>query len=441
MIYFLILLSYFLVALNFDAPERVSNLSNIVIVLEHTAVLLVAKLIIKKQLGKVGLARRYYLFFLVSYCISILYLYTEWSDNLYKTFSTGWDAFDPIKYYSMAVVSIKSGYLFDGMMYFPCAYVFYGIMKVLGINPLVPLFVNEIVFVYAVCLIAKHINVNTPHHLKYYSWLMLIPEVICFNVTSSKDILCCLCATIICVKAAELLKSKITIGNLFVIGVTFAVFALARLSLAMASICGVILTVVFSNKMSKKTILLIALAGAMVAGAFTISNTTEVSADAVTERVEKQSSGDMSSSSDLVGQSSNSFARKIIPHNAVESIVFGFIRSICYVVIDPRFVKAPINTLVPFQGLTMLILVDYTTLLMCISSYFIFFWITKRYKKEDACVKEIFIVGALYWYAVGTFNPLMIHVRYRLVYDILFFAIAIRAYLTRPHKKTGIYGK
>lgn len=441
MIYFLILLSYFLVALNFDAPERVSNLSNIVLVIYHTVVLFAAKLIIKKQLGKVGLARRYYLFFLVSYCISILYLYTEWSDNLYKTFSTGWDAFDPIKYYSMAVESIKSGYLLDGMVYFPCSYVFYGIMKVLGINPLVPLFVNEIVFVYAVCLIAKHINENTPHHLKYYSWLMLIPEVVCFNVTSSKDILCCLCATIICVKAAELLKSKITIGNLIVIGVTFAVFVLARTSLAMASICGVILTVVFSNKMSKKTILLIALAGAMVAGAFTISNTTEVSADAVTERVETQVSGDVSDAAELAGQSSNSFARKIIPHNSVEYIVFGFIRSICYVVIDPRFVKTPINTLVPFQGLTMLILVDYTTLLMCISCYFIFFWIIRRHKKEDACVKDVFVIGALYWYAVGTFNPLMIHVRYRLVYDILFFAIAIRAYLTRPHKKTGIYGK
>ena len=438
MIYFLILLSYALIAINFGAPLRVSNIPDVLVVLEHTLVLYLCHGIVKRHFHDTKNRRRYYIFFLVSYCISILYLYTEWGDKLFNTFSTGWDAFDPIKYYSMAAVSIKNGYLFEDMKMFPVSFVYYVIMKIFGMNPLVPLFFNEVVFVYAICILTKYMNTNTPQHLKYYSWLLLIPEVICYNVTSSKDILCCLCATIVFVKSATLLKKGISRHDIFILAFFFIILVLARTSLAMASVCGVLLMAIFSRRLSKKQILLIGVALSMAVGVFVLSSGRDSSADNIANNVEAQVSGDVSGAAQLNGQSANSFAQKIIPHNTVEYIVFGFIRSICYVVIDPRFIKAPLTTMLPMDGLTMLICVDYTTLVMCIASVYIFFWLLRKYKKEDDYVKDVFLIVALYWYAVGTFNPMMIHVRYRIVYDIFFFAIAIRAYLMRKkNKKRG----
>lgn len=434
MIFFLILLSYLFLVINFGAPAPISNTSDFVLFLEHTGVLIICYVIIKRHFKDKTLCSKYFKFFLIGYCLSLLYLYSEWGQQLYKTFSIGWDAFDPVKYYSMAAVSIQQTPLDFSM--FPVAYVYYVLMKVFGLNPLVPLFFNEICFVYAVCLISLHINEKTPNQLRYYAWLMLIPELLVFNVTSSKDILCCLCATIVFVKSSDLLKKKISVENILVLTFFFIVFVLARTSLAMASICGVMLTLLFTKKLSKKTFFLIAVVLAMGLGAsFLTSGSEYVSTDIVAEKVGTEMSGDVSNAAQLNDQSSSGFANYLIPHNTIEYVVFGFVRSICYIVIDPRFINNPIDVLLPFSGLNMRLFVDYTTLTMFIFCFFFIIWLFRRFRSENSCVKDVFIVTALYWYSVGTFNPMMIHVRYRIVYDILFFSLAIRSYLTR--KKIG----
>lgn len=433
MVAFLVLLSYLLLILNFGAPSRISNLPDYILVLEHTATLYVAYTIIKKHFKEKSLRNRYFVFFLISYCISLIYLYVEWRDQLYKTFSIGWDAFDPVKYYSMAAVSIQETPL--DLSIFPVAYIYYWLMKVFGLNPLVPFFFNEICFVYAVCLISLHINESSPKHMKYYAWLMLIPEILAYNVTSSKDILCCLCATLVFVKSSDLLKKKISGENVCVLGVFFIILVFARTSLAMASICGVMLTLLSSNHLSKKTFFLVLIVIAMGIGASILTSGNEYGGTGVVaEKVGSEISGDVSNAAQLNDQSSNSFAKLLIPHNTLEYILFGFIRSVCYIVIDPRFIKSFFDVVLPLNGLTMPLLVDYTTFAMFISCFYLLGWIVRRYKKEDNCVKDIFIVCALYWYSVGTFNPMMIHVRYRIVYDILFFSLAIRAFVTRKEK-------
>lgn len=190
--------------------------------------------------------------------------------------------------------------------------------------------------------------------------------------------------------------------------------------------------IAFYQKLSKKTFFLIAVVLAMGLGAsFLTSGSEYVSTDIVAEKVGTEMSGDVSNAAQLNDQSSSGFANYLIPHNTIEYVVFGFVRSICYIVIDPRFINNPIDILLPFSGLSMRLFVDYTTLTMFIFCFFLIIWLFRRFRSENSCVKDVFIVTALYWYSVGTFNPMMIHVRYRIVYDILFFSLAIRSYLTR----------
>lgn len=431
----LIVASYLFLMLNFNAPERVSMMPDILLVVEHTGVLILTNWIVKKHFNSISIQRSFYNLFLMGYCMTLLYMFSEWGDSLYKTYSTEWDAFDPIKYFAMATESIRLGGLIEGVEYFPVAQIYYWMMKILGVNPLVPLFFNEVVCCYAVCILAKFINKDTPNDLRHYSWLFLIPELICFNATSSKDVLCMLCATILFVKSCELLKNfskkDLLIGSFF-----FVIFILARTSLAMGSICGVALIVLFSKKRSMQTILLSIVVAAMVLVVFSMSSQFGVGADEISNKVNEELLGDVSNAAELSDQSSNSFARLLIPHNSVEFIVFGFIRSACYIVIDPRFIHSPFSTILPVDGYTMLWLTNLTTLVMFIACFYIAKWFFKALKSEDARVKNMFIIAVLYWYFVGAFNPLMIHIRYRVVYDILFFAVAIRAYLYCKRKRT-----
>ena len=430
LIVFLIIISYVLVILNFGAPVLVSNTPDMVLLLEHTGVLASCFMIIDRVLKGCESKHRYNICFLVSYCISLLIMKVTWGPQLVCEFTTGWGAFDPIKYYSMAASAINQGVLDENFFWFPVAFIYYGIMRIFGLNPLVPLFFNEIVFVYAVVILARYVNGKNTKYVKYYSLLLLIPELMYYNVTSSKDIICLFSATVIFVKASEFIRDGLSLKRLLILLGFFLIFVLARASLSFASVFGIILINVLSKKLSKRSIALMAASGVFIVAAFTFSSRLGGNADAegTTSYVSKVSSGNMSVAAEMEGVNPNGFSQKLIPHNSVQFVVYGFIRSICYVIIDGRFVTQPFNIL-GFNSVYSM--VDWTSLIMFIYCFYILKWLrrTKIGKRETYEVRATLIMLVLYWYIVGAFNPLMIHVRYRLVYDLLFFAIAIRAYL------------
>ena len=158
LIVFLIIISYVVVMLNFGAPVLVSNTPDMVLLLEHTGVLASCFMIIDRVLKGCDSKHRYNICFLVSYCISLLIMKVTWGPQLVSEFTTGCGAFYPIKYYSMAATAINQGVLVENFFWFPVAFIYYGIMRIFGLNPLVPLFFNEIVFVYAVVILARYVN-------------------------------------------------------------------------------------------------------------------------------------------------------------------------------------------------------------------------------------------------------------------------------------------
>lgn len=426
----LIFVTYLALLTCFDAPIRVSNTSNGMLLLENTAVLIIVYRMMTTMLSGKRLINKYYNTFVFGYVLNLLMIGLYWGGELNIHFTTGWDAFDPIKYYSMAATALNDNYFVNNFIFFPVAYVYYAIMLVLGLNPLTPMFFNVVIFVYAILLIAKHINKETPQWMKYYSWLLLIPEAMYFNIMSAKDTLCMLCATIIFVKSNQILKNFSWIGLAF-IAFFFIVMSMARMSLSFASIIGIILLNMNLRQINLKKLGIFFASAAMFGLAlyFTDELSSEDTLSYTTERAGDFVSGDVSNAATLAGQSSSSFARRLIPHNSVEFIVFGIIRSVCYVVIDPRFFKDPIELFTFTGDYPLSPLVNFTTLLMFISCFYIWRWWMIYRKKENENVMQTFYITIMYILLVGMFNPMMIHIRYRVVYDILFFAIALRAFL------------
>lgn len=435
MIGILVLFSYLLVILNLGAPLKISNASVIQLIVEHSAVLIVSFLIVRTILKSKGIVLRFYTFFLLSYCFSLLFLYFEWTPSLVKNYATDWSTFDPIKYYCIALESIKYSFMDQDVRNFPIIYIYYVIMCVFGADPLVPLFVNELVFVYAVCIIARFMGANDFSHIQHYCWLFLIPEIVAYNTTASKDIVCMICASVLCVKAAEIFKVGISVRRILIILITIGVFAIARTSLALCSMVAIGVQMFLSPKRNLKLVVPCLVFFFILCMALVLIQGDLGNSEQISDKVSAELAGDMSKSYVLEDQSASSFARYLVPHSTFQFVVYGFIRSLCYIVIDPRFILHPFDTLVPLSGITLLTLVDYTTFFMFCFLIFIVIWLKKKCKYRDTNVKNVLYVTLIYWFSVGAFNPLMIHVRYRVVYDLLFFTLAIYAYHVTRNKK------
>lgn len=432
----LIILTYILLFFNFGAPKSVSNVSDFVLVLEHTIVLCAAYRLISRMLKCKSLTMIFYTKFLFGYSICLLMIATWWGDELVTKATLNMEAFDPIKYYTMASYTVK-GMDVPTIIFFPIAYIYAGVMYVIGINPLTPFFFNQLLLLYAILLIAKFINRETPEWIKYYSLLLVVPEIMYFDIMSSKDIVCMICSVVILIKACEMVEGKRDARNIIIFIISFFLMFTARASFALIAIVSVVLSNIDIRKLNiKKLFLIFALAGVTIivmyyGGESGAGNIATSSASKFSAYV----SGDVSDAAELEGQSSSSFARLIVPHNTFEFIVFGVIRSICYIVIDPRFITSPIALFTFFhdKNYPFSPFVAFTTLLMFISC-FLFISYRKYLKFESTEVKHVLIALIVYFLVVGMSTPTMIHIRYRVVYDMLFFAIAIRAYLYR-HKK------
>lgn len=430
---FLLVISTILVLFCFGDSPRISNTSDIILLFEHLLLLFLAKGLINYEF-KTGkhLRHVYYTYFLLGYVISLFLLHFLWKPYLLKEYSTGWDAFDPVKYYALAYEMVDGKYVTD-VETFPVIHIFFHEMNVFGVNPLVPFYFNSLAFLYAVITIAKYLGKNNLNHIKHYSLLLLIPESLYFNVTASKDIICLFCATIIFVHSQKIVDKKYKLSNVLILFITFAIMFLARTTMAMmAAICVFVFLLDF-RKFNKMTIGFILVCILL----FVFSNKIEeslglrVTLTDISENVVNELSGDMSGANELSDQTSDAFANKLIPHNTIEFFAFGIIRSIIYAVISPSdFLR-----LFDFSRFTF----DYTTylnsLLMTLSWPILVFILLNKKKFADHEWRRLFIVVMIYLFAVGIFNPLIIHRRYRVVYDLLFFALVIKSLLNIHYGK------
>lgn len=427
----LIFISTLLVIINSDAPPIASDAPAMLLIAEHFFVLWIGSKLINIHLsGYIKRYRsRYFSCFLIGYSISLVLMYLYWTPYMVKSWATSFDTFDPVKYYAIAS-EIVHGEMNAAIIAFPVSWIYVVLLTVLGRDPLIPLYVNSIAILYAVLILSKYINRDNHYHIKYFSFLLLIPEVIYFNMMSAKDTICMICAVIIFVLSHKIMEKNYKTLDIVIAVIALVAMILARTSMGFVAILGVVIMIFFSGKLSGKKILLLLIVIGVVGGALalTIGLGSQESTFNLQEKIEGEILGDMSVANQLEDQSKDSFMKYLVPSNPLEFVVFGIIRSFCYVIIDPGMVTNPFSRFM-FDGTFKCPLMRHsTTVLMFISLPIIYVGL-KSWKKRSKEYKALFIQALIYFFVVGCFNPLMLHIRYRVVYDLLFFALAIKSYL------------
>lgn len=433
----LIFISTLLIIVNLDAPPITSDAPSVLLIVEHLFVLWLASKLINKQLdGSLKRYRKRYLScFLIGYSVSLALMYLYWTPYMAESWATNFDTFDPVKYYAIASEMVH-GEMNVAIIAFPVSWIYVVLLTVLGRDPLIPFYVNSVALLYAVLILSKYINRDNQYHIKHFSFLLLVPEVIYFNMMSAKDTICMICAVVIFVQSHKIIEKNYKTPDIFIAVIAFVAMVLARTSMSFVAILGVVMTIFFSGKFSAKKILLLFIVIGLVCAAIslTIGLGSHESTFNVQEKIEGEISGDMSVANALEDQSKDSFMKYLIPSNPLEFIIFGIIRSFCYVIIDPGMITNPFSRFVLDGSFRCPLMPNSTTVLMFFSLPVIFVGLISQTKMGKE-YKTLFAQTLFYFLVVGTFNPLMLHIRYRVVYELLFFALAIKSYLIIKEKK------
>lgn len=434
-------ISTLLILLNLDAPPLTSDASGVLLLVEHFILLWGVNMLINKQLKGVAVRyrKRYLVHFLIGYCVSLTLMYLYWTPYMIKSWATNMDTFDPVKYYAIAS-EIVNGVPNGAIIAYPVSWIYVLLFYILGRDPLIPIFVNSISVLYAVLIISKYINNDNPRHVKYFSYLLLIPEVMYFNMMSAKDTICMICAVILFVFSQEFIDKRFKVSHIIIAVIALFAMVLARTSMSFVAILGVVLMFASSGKFSLKKIIMLIFLVAIITGALalTIGLGSHESTFNIQDKIGSEMAGDMSSANALSDQSKDSFMRYLVPSNPFEFIVFGIIRSFCYVIIDPGMITSPLTRFALDGSFKCPLMSNSTTVLMFLSLPFIF-GLFLSWRKMNKKLKRLFVITMLYFLVVGMFNPLMLHIRYRVVYDLLYFTLALKSYLLFRSKRSRVF--
>ena len=423
----ILLLSFLALCLNLDTPSNLSNTSSMMLIGEYFLVVCLAFVLTRKFLPthSKDIQKRYFNAFLIGLIIALVimpYTWTPWLNPNYD----GW-GFDSQRYYTWA----KDYIFYDdlsfmlngvGVVYF---YIFF--MEIFGVDPLVPLFINSIFCYFAILQVANYIGKDNYAFLRYGWLLCLIPELIYFNMMPSRDILCMAFLTTCVVHLGTITEKKSKIIAL----VSFILLFVIRPTMALPLIICVILNNLFFGKGGKKNYLyLIVIIGVVVlmssvGGLMSSENDLSLS-DRVSQAAD--------TTGDLADGATGGLTNFLTPHNPIEYVVFGSIRSFLYLFITPDMIISPIDSFSVLGEGQAPGLPNITTLLMFLSIPAMLRLLRHKDYKIDK-LRMIFITFCTYFFVVGIFNPHMIHIRYRVVYDVLFFTLVLY------EKKSIIYNK
>lgn len=413
----LLLITFICFLLNLDAPKITSDATVIQLILDYILVLLVSNIMVRSVLKGYNkeIQNKYYNIFLLSFIISLIILHFMWTPMLNPSLPD-W-GFDPLRYYYYASEIIRTGFSSASLSYYGIVYYNVGIMNVFGLDPLVPLFTNILMTFYAVLLIARHLG--NDKHIGSYAYLLLIPEIISFDMMASREIICMSMATVFVIKYKELLRN-FRYSTLLIMIVSLLLVAVIRPPMAAVAIMGIFISLIFTfkGKLGKKMIVLAIASGLLIGGlGLSTSLGSNFTSDSLSETISDNISGDNEERNDA----KSGLTTMLIPHNPIEYIVFGVIRSFAYVVPAPVMIKDfetqfSLSNYYIYEHLSTLIIFFFVPIV---------FRTVKNYKRQDENMKLIIILFVCYFFTIGISLPNLIHNRYRLVYDLFYFTIAI----------------
>lgn len=452
--------------LNLFTQEKYSSANSFILFTEGVLLCVTARMLINHSVNKGG-QERFYNSFLLSFFLSLILLYFCWTPYLYLADAKG--GFDPQRYYLYAIEYVNkgdfTGWVGGGLN--GVVYMFAYIMMVFGIDPLVPLYFNIILLLIEVLWMYRIFCHYCCKGRKYVPYLLLIPEVVYYNVMTSKETLCMFGATWI-VYELFVNSTRRSLLHIFMLLLAMAFELYVRATFAVIIVFAYLLFLIFgSSQMSitKKAIAMFVMIVGIYIG-FTLGSSfiTQDTVEEYQELAVSAASGDNESTFDV---SESSLSGKLVPHNQVEMVVFGFLRAILYLMPDTSIVMAFLKdpTLFRFGPFTQL----FTGGLMAlfIPLVFLSIWKAKKMKiRTSTTFSHILVIKkmnirtiaplshilvVIKKLKIGTFTPLsyilvililfvsfsrpgMVHQRYRIVYDCMYFFSSILAIGYFPNK-------
>lgn len=367
---------------------------------------------------------RFFSIYLTSFLISLFLLGVCWVPSLSPSYSD-W-GFDPQRYYLYAQEVLEKGYYegwvgsgFNGIVYFYAL-----IFKILGCHPLIPLYVNSIFALTSVLMLFKIFEdkVNTKPH--YVAFLLLIPEFLYYNIMISKDTLCQYGVIFIFYEFYKYYKIR-HLKSLFFLIISFIFVVIIRPPYAIATLGAIIIFLLFFSLnisiINKSIISVIMLIVVFIGLSYTnLLNSNDSMIIDWGGRIEDTMTGKMNAM-----EGGSTLAAYLTPHNIIEVFIFGLIRSIAY--LSPsgyyRFFDEP--SWYTFGGLTTLL----TGLLTFIMMLVVFQYIIKTLKNKEDNILLLFLLFIFLMLLTGFSTPNIIHSRYRVTYEILYFMFIILSYI------------
>ena len=419
-------------SLNLGAPSAFSNMSSGALVLEFMATLVISFLMIIRMVPNKTAQSRFVNCFLFGYTISLLILHFYWTPV--ELVSAG---FDSARYYNYAATMTRGGVVLDGLNYWGVVFFYYVLFTVFGLDPLVPLFLNVLLVLYAILLLAKFLcRVGVPY--KMSALLLLIPEIMYYNDMSSREILCMVFGVIVILNFYKVYNKESSVFTMILSVFILMLMIVIRPPYGIGVILVMALYMLFSARKKGKVIfyglILVAVAVVGVGLAGNIGDTGSDVGQSLSSTIEDRVGGDNTMGDDFI-YSQNSMAAKLIPHNPVEFVVYGIIRTFAYVIITPGDITDPINSFNIITDKTGYI--EWTTLFMMLLIPGVYKTIRNSFKVSSE-IKLLVIAFLVFFFLVGVFNTNLIQQRYRLVYDLFYFSLAI-IYLTERKRSKKKY--
>jgi hypothetical protein len=331
--------------------------------------------------------------------------------------------FDPLRYYSSAIENIRKGYFSYNFSYIGIVYYNIIILKIFGVDPLVPLLTNSFLTFYAVLLLVRFIGDR--RNIAKYGFLLLIPEVVSFNMMASREIICMSLITVFVIEYFELVRFY-TLSKLVIIIISIFIVAFIRPPMAGMAIIGIYIYSLLSHRRKTMKNIIFMTVVVLILGMgfyFSTSLGSNFSSDYISESLSESVRGNNTARDDAKA----GLTTALIPHNPVEYVVFGIIRSFAYVLPAPIMIRDFSNQ---FSFSDYRVYDNLTTILLFIFLPFVFLGIYNR-KKMDNKIYYIMVLLVILFFAIGMSLTNLIHNRYRIVYDLFYFSFAIYCWAHR----------
>jgi hypothetical protein len=384
-------------------------------------------------------------FWLIKVIATLLLLYLGWMPQLDPTASSSW-GYDPQRYYQYSWDLVQQGWNpvgleqnYQGIMYY------YGaVFAVLGRNPVIPALINAFVTLFGTLFLIRcgyqFMPNRTPADWRI-AYLLLIPEVLWYDVMTSRETLMAIMIIVVTLAAGRYLvgagRASLKTTLILVVGSLAAILALRTTMVIPVLVAIVTMSMLLRSRNAMgpfvKAALIALVAAGLMAGPMVqqITGGYDIDYSATLDRIQ----GGQGIRGDDEWKS-RSIGLLLMPSGVLQSVAFTPPRMILYMATPlPRIEVSLLDLLSGSWSAWQRLMTLPTSLMMLLAFPYVLAGTTMAWRLRKI-YPALLIIPIAFWanfIAIAGGNTI-IHERYRLMATLLLFACAWIGYTRCPPK-------